>query len=509
MNLSISALLAAYVLTPSAMASERASSASQSYWVEQVAEGFNLPSSMVWLPNGDALITERMGDLRILRKDKLDPTPVRGVPASHRDAINGLKDIVLDPDFAASQTLYLFVSEGSFERRHASVYRARYTATGLQDVERIFRSKDEIGGTGIIATRMIFLPDKTLLFGVAEDHKQRAQNLGSHLGKFLRINRDGSVPPDNPFVHAPGALPEIWSYGHRVPTGVYRDSLTGEIWECEPGPRGGDEINILKPGANYGWAKTSWGFAYGNDGLDAPFQTAAGIENPVVVWTPSVTPAGLMRYVGSVYPAWSGDYFVGYLSGRALERLRFDGHRAILQERMLFDLGEGIRDIKVGPDQRIYLLTNSTRLLRLQPGRPGVGQASRVARQLESTTPAVALSDVQPGDPVQGQQSFIERCAMCHSVGNVVRGGQVGPDLANVYGNRMGRKEGFDYSPNMAGAVFEWNAALLSKMMLDPQSVVPGTRMALPPVTDAQTRSQIIGFLQRESTNETTPSGEH
>jgi glucose/arabinose dehydrogenase len=197
---------------------------------------------------------------------------------------------------------------------------------------------------------MILLSDKTLLFSVAEDHAQRrAQQLESQMGKILRINLDGSIPRNNPFVSTPGAAPEIWSYGHRVPTGLYEDLQTREIWETEPGPRGGDELNLIRPGANYGWAEVSWGFAY--DGkLEAPAQTAAGIEDPIAVWTPSHTPSGIARYRGPTYPSWSGDYFIGNLNGKALVRLRIRDRKVVLQERMLLDLNERIREVKVGPD---------------------------------------------------------------------------------------------------------------------------------------------------------------
>lgn len=493
----------------------RLSAGNQEYWVEQIAEGLNFPSSLTWLPNGDLLIAEREGHLRAMRGGRLDPMPVSGTPPSYKSFYDGLKDIALDPDFSSTQRLFLFISEGSFEQHYAAVYRARYTAGGLKEVARIFRSKESVGGALVtITSRMMFLPDKTLLLGVTEDHAQsRAQRLDSQMGKILRIDRDGSIPQDNPFVNTPGALPEIWSYGHRVPLGLYWDAESGAIWEVESGPRGGDELNLLKPGANYGWAKTSWGFAYHNKGLEAPLQSAPGIEDPVLVWMPSVTPSGLTRCRGAVYPLWNGDYFLGRLNGKGLERLRIKEGRVVLQERMLLDLDERIRDIKLGPDRRLYLLTDNEngRVLRLQPGRPRAHQRRRIAHKLEqSFNPAQAagstpdgdeqIENLGPDDLAQGRQAFLERCAACHGVGTTIQGGNIGPDLAGVYGRLMGRAPGFDYSTVMAGGLIPWKFTRLDRFLANPGSVAPGTRMAAPPVTDAAMRRNIIGFLKQQST---------
>ena len=242
----------------SADAKEGVSAGDQAFWVEQVADGLAFPSSMVWLPNDDLLVTERMGGLRVLRDGKLDQRPVSGAPQTYQTLYDGLKDIVLDPDYADNQALYLYVSEGTFDQHYAAVYRARYTASGLENVVRIFRSRDALGGYGILVTRMMFLADKTLLIAIAEDNKQLAQQLDSHKGKILRINRDGSVPLDNPFQSTAGALPEIWSYGHRAPLGLYQEAHGGAIWEIESGPQGGDELNVLRAGGNYGWPRASW-----------------------------------------------------------------------------------------------------------------------------------------------------------------------------------------------------------------------------------------------------------
>jgi glucose/arabinose dehydrogenase/cytochrome c2 len=487
----------------------------QSYWVEQVTEGLNVPSSMAWLPNGDIIVTERMGGLRLLRDGKLDPTPIGGTPQSFQNGpADGLKDILVDADFKANQAIYLLLSEGTVDRHHAAVYRARLIDHALVDLHRIFRSKDDISGAGrTIASRMTFLADKTLLVAVAADldHLEQAQRLDSHMGKILRITRDGSAPSDNPFINTPGALPEVWSYGHRVVMGIYENPKGGGIAEIETGPVGGDKFDFIEAGKNYGWPKTSWGFAY-QGGLAAPLQVGPGIEDPILIWMPtpgknsrtlrSQDPSGLTHYLGNLYPSWSGDYFVGHLPTRELERLRIEGSHVVLQEKMLADLEERIRDVKVGPDNHIYILTDNPdgRLLRLQPGRPRAGQLARVAHNL-APIQRIGGSPIEGdrGDPVRGQQAFVERCVGCHSMGTAIRGGVIGPNLEGVYGRGIGKVPDFPYSIDLGGSLYRWDVKMLNRFLADPTGLFPGTKMTAAPVTDAQTRMQIIGFLSEQS----------
>lgn len=477
----------------------------QQYWVEEITRGLKFPSAIVWLPDGDALIAERLGSIRVLRQNILDPNPVTGVPATYESILNGLKDIVLDPDFRVNATLYMTLAEGTYDQYHTAVYRAKYGDGRLTDVERIFRSKDEYSGVGNGSARMLFLADKTLLVAVPENnyYKIKAQRLDSHIGKIVRINRDGTVPPDNPFIKVANALPEIWSYGHRVPTGLYQDSKTGNVWEVEPGPEGGDELNLLKPGGNFGWANVTWGFDY-SGALAGPLQFQPGVEEPILVWmrTPRGTPAGLMRYDGAVYPRWRGDFFVGHLAGRRLERLRIEAGRVVFQETLLADLQERIRDIKIGPDNHLYVLTDhqNGRVLRLQPGLAPASQSGLVARKLDQEAiPKGSMSEVGPGDPLKGKQAFLEQCAACHSVGMIVRGGEVGPDLAEVYGRKPGAKPGFNYSPALTQSPQIWDVISLNLFIAGADRYMPGTTMAAPPVTDPAVRRHIISFLKEVS----------
>lgn len=482
----------------------RATADGQPYWVEQLADDLKFPSAIVWLLNGDALIPERQGGLRVLHQGgKLDPIPVSGLPPSFQNIYNGYKDIAVDPDYQSNRTIYLLISEGTYDGHYASVYRARYEGHVLSELTRIFRSKDEVAGVGHIAARMMFLPDKTLLVAVAENHyyKPMAQRLDSHIGKLLRINRDGTIPPDNPFREIAGALPEIWSYGHRVTTGLYRDPEKGTLYELEPGPKGGDELNVLKAGGNFGWATATWGFEY-NGELSGPLQSGPGIEDPILVWMPAVSPSGLTQYRGTAFPNWTGDFFVGHLSGRALQRLRLDGRQVVLQERMLMDLGERIREVKMGPDGRLYLLTDhqNGRVLRLQPGVPQVRQRDRVAHKLNGSWGLEALIP-KPGDPVKGKEAFLERCAGCHGAGDVP-GGEIGPNLAGVFGHKAGSRPGYSYSAAMAASPQMWNAMALELFISDPIRYLPGTNMSAPPLSDHQVVRDLVAFIEHQSASQ-------
>jgi glucose/arabinose dehydrogenase/cytochrome c2 len=488
--------------------------AEERFWVEEVAAALSYPSSVVWLPNGDALIAEREGGIRILRNDKLDPNRLEGVPANFQNSLNGIKDLALDPDFSLNGKLYLLISEGTYDHHYAAIYCAELRGDKLTDLNRIFRSKGDIGGVGASAGRMLFLHDKTLLVGVPEDdlHKKMAQDLSSHIGKILRIDREGGVPSDNPFLHVRYALPEIWTYGHRVQTGLYLDPGTNLVWEVEPGPRGGDELNMLAPGQNFGWAQASWGFDYTGK-LAAPTQFGPGVEDPVFVWmsssAPSGTPSGITRYSGHTFPQWDGDFFVGLLSGRSLDRLRIRGGVVVLRERLLMELEERIRDVRVGPDNKIYVLTDhpSGRMLRIQPGEPDEWQKNRRAMKLSSDVwrNENVPSQATPKDIALGRKAFLKLCSQCHAVGSVVRGGKLGPDLMGILERNAGSAAGYAYSKALSGSPQVWGTLSLALFLADPAGYAPGTTMTAPPVTDEKVRQQIISFLA-DPTKQSVPT---
>lgn len=478
----------------------------QVYWVEELARGLRFPSSAAWLPNGEMLIAERQGGLRVFRDGKLDPNAVVGVPAGFQNLYNGLKEVIVASDYDVSRRIYLLITEGTPDRHHSAIFRARYERGRLSNVERIFRTQDV---DGLTSGRMLLLPDQTLLIGITDTRMSPRpdlpQRLDSHAGKILRINRDGSIPADNPFLDRPDVLPEIWAYGLRVPTGLHWDPQGKSVWEVEPGPMGGDEFNLLKAGGNFGWAAASWGFEYDGD-VVTPKRTGAGMEDPIAVWTPSVTPSGLTRYHGTAYPSWDGDFFVGYLYGRALERLRISERRVVFRESMLADVNERLRDVRTGPDGLIYVLTDheNGRMLRLNPGRPSSEERPRTARRLEpdrssAIQPVEKQSAAQTLDDVQaGRKAFLERCAGCHRVGAALEGGRTGPDLSGVYGRRAGSAAGFAYSGAMAASARIWDDAALDQFMADPGGYVPGTTMGIAPVSDPDMRRRITTFIKQE-----------
>ncbi len=340
--------------------------------MDVVARGILFPWSLVFLPGGDALITQLHGGVRLLRANgRLEPQPLAGGPeGALYDGESGLRDIVLDPRFAENRFVYIAFSEGTIEANHLALYRARFDGRALVEGRVLFRATPNKRGSQHPSGRIVFLPDETLLLAVGDgyDYRDAAQNLGSHLGKVLRLNRDGAAPADNPFVAQTGALPEIFTYGHRNTLGLTIDPRDGTIWQHENGPRGGDEMNILQAGRNYGWPRASYGIDY--DGtIITPNEEIEGAENPLVVFSPSIAPSGIALYLGEAFPDWRGDFFVGSLAFRHLRRVRIHDNFAVLEEVLLHDREARVRDVRVGPDGFLYLLTDDEagEVWRLRP----------------------------------------------------------------------------------------------------------------------------------------------
>lgn len=341
--------------------------------ITTIARGLEHPWALAFLPDGRMLVTERPGRLRYVAADGSISEPVAGVPAVFAERQGGLLDVALDPEFAANATIYLSYAEpGADGTNGTAVARARLDGMQLADVEVIFRQQPKIASGHHFGSRLVFARDGTLFVTTGERNKERdsAQDLGTHIGKVLRIRSDGSVPADNPFVGRDGARPEIWSWGHRNIQGAALHPQTGELWTHEHGPRGGDEINILAAGKNYGWPVVGYGIDYSGAKIHAGTQRA-GMEPPIKHWVPSIAPSGMAFYTGDLFPAWKGSVLVGALAGSMLVRVELDGETAGREERLLRELGERIRDVRQGPDGAIWLLTDSTsgRLLRLTPGR--------------------------------------------------------------------------------------------------------------------------------------------
>lgn len=330
--------------------------------VETIAEGLNFPWSIAFLPDGSMLVAERNGGLRVIRDGALVETPVAGAPEAYVAGQGGLFDVVLDPGFEQNRTLYLSFAYGDRRANATRVVRAVFDGVAISDLEVIFTATPTKDTPHHYGGRMAFLPDGTLLITTGDgfDFREQAQRLDNHFGKVIRINADGSVPPDNPFVGKPDALPEIWSYGHRNPQGIVVMPGSERVWLHEHGPRGGDELNLIEPGKNYGWPAITYGIDYSGARI-SPYTELPGMEQPIVHWVPSIAPAGMTEY--------EGDLLVAALAERSVRRLDLADGEVTSQEVLFTDLGARIRDVRKAPDGFVYLLTDSSKgkVLRVTP----------------------------------------------------------------------------------------------------------------------------------------------
>jgi aldose sugar dehydrogenase len=338
-----------------------------------VADGLDNPWGIAFLPDGGFLVTERPGRLRVFRDGALDPNPVGGVPAVRARGQGGLLDVTLHPAFQENRLVYLSYSKPlAGGEATTAVARGHFDGSRLTDVEDIFVARAATGSGAHFGSRLQFDRDGYLFITVGDrGSMQEAQNLENHIGTTLRLYDDGRVPGDNPFVGRDDALPEIWSYGHRNAQGMALHPATGEVWQNEHGPRGGDELNLVRPGANYGWPEITHGVNY--DGSIITQDTArAGMEQPVVHWTPSIAVSGMDFYTGDAFPSWQGNVFVGALAQQHIRRLTLEGSRVTGQESLLTGFQQRIREVKTGPDGYLYLLTDHTgsgKVVRLEPAR--------------------------------------------------------------------------------------------------------------------------------------------
>ena len=359
--------------SPGVTSAQTFSSEQHKFRLVTIAQGLTHPWSLAFLPNGDMLVTERPGRLRIIRDGQLDPTPVPGVPRVAPGGQGGLLDVALHPRFAENRLLFLSYAGAGSGGRGTEVARARLVEDRLVDLKTILVVLPKSSGGRHFGSRLLFGRDGFLYVTLGErGDSERAQNLGDLAGSVARITEHGKAPSDNPFAGHPDARPEIYTYGHRNPQGLTLHPETGQIWEAEHGPKGGDEINILIPGVNHGWPVITHGRSYAGfkigEGTSKP-----GMAQPVQYWVPSISPSGMAFYTGTDFPSWRGNLFLGALSGRALVRLALDGTLVVREERLLLDFGKRIRDVRQGPDGRLYLLTDASdgALLRLDPSGGG------------------------------------------------------------------------------------------------------------------------------------------
>jgi len=346
------------------------------YQIETIAEGLNHPWSIAFLPDGDMLVTERSGQLRRISAGQLVDEPITGVPEVFEQSQGGLFDIVLDPAFEANGVVFLTYAWGASDANGTRLVRARLDGDTLVDPEILF-TPNRLKNTMVhYGGRLTLLPDGTLLLAVGDgfDFREQAQVTTNHLGSFIRLNEDGSVPEDNPFYGRDGVLQEIFSIGHRNPQGLVVDPVTGRIFSHEHGPAGGDELNLIEPGANYGWPIATFGMDY-DGALVTPYTEYPGMRQPLVVWVPSIAPSGLAIYRGDMFPEWVGDIFVGALIagdapdgiGGHVRRVDMDETVVLDQEILFAEIGARIRDIRVAPDGSLFILTDEDhgRVLRI------------------------------------------------------------------------------------------------------------------------------------------------
>ncbi|TVQ09982.1 MAG: PQQ-dependent sugar dehydrogenase [Leptolyngbya sp. DLM2.Bin27] len=343
-----------------------------------VVDGLEHPWGMTWLPNGDVLVTERPGRLRRVSNGELDPTPIAGIPNLFAANQGGLLDLALHPDFEANRLVYFAYSDGTSQANRTQVARARLEGDSLSNWEVVFAVNQDKSGGQHFGSRLLWLPDGTLLVAIGDGGnpplqiagdlaRNQAQNRQNHLGAVVRINADGSAPADNPFINSSAADPLIWSYGHRNIQGLALDPETGDIWSTEHGARGGDELNRLEPSQNYGWPIVTFSEEYSGGPITAE-TSRPDMVDPVTYWTPAIAPSGLAIYRGEVYPQWQGQIFAGGLVSQDVRRIEIDANGTVIAE-VPIAIGQRVRDVRQGPDGFLYVLTDAAngRLVRLEP----------------------------------------------------------------------------------------------------------------------------------------------
>ena len=350
----------------------------QNFQTTTVLEGLERPWSIAWLPDGAMLITERPGRVRIVRNGTLDPNPIQGVPEVFAVNQGGLMDVSVHPDFQQNRLVYFTYSHGTNQANRTRVARATFDGSSLKNWEVIFQVSQTKSGGQHFGSRIVWLPDNTMLVAIGDGGnpptklngdwiRKQAQNLNSHLGKVVRLNDDGSIPQDNPFAGSDNTDAAIWSYGHRNIQGMALDSANNRLWSTEHGARGGDELNLVEAGKNYGWPLVTHSKEY-TGGEISELRSQPGMIDPKVVWTPATAPSGLAFYSGQRFQAWEGDLFAGGLISRDVRRIDLDANGNIVTEESI-PIGRRVRDVRQSPDGRLYVLTDEQngQLITIEP----------------------------------------------------------------------------------------------------------------------------------------------
>jgi len=375
------ALITTSLVLPAAMAQLEPTGtppAAQGWQAVTVAEGIPRPWAITWLPDGRALVTARRGTLHVLNGKRFDEVPMDPLPGLFSQGQGGLLDIALQPGDRKEQRLYMTLSIGNSDRNHTALARGVFDGQRVRDIEILFRAEPAKAGGSHFGSRLLWLPDGTLLMSVGDGGnpprridgmlgRDQAQNPESHIGKILRLTEDGKPAANNPLAAQPGARPELWAIGFRNVQGLTRDPESGRVWATEHGPRGGDELNLIEGGRNYGWPLQTFGRDYLTR-LPIGDHSVKGMVDPKVAWVPAHAPSGLAFYTGKHFPAWRGSVFSGGLVSQDVRRIQLDGQGKVLRQERL-DIGSRVRDVRQGPDGFLYILTDEEngRLLRIEP----------------------------------------------------------------------------------------------------------------------------------------------
>jgi glucose/arabinose dehydrogenase len=342
--------------------------------VNAVVTGLDQPWGIDFLPDGRMIVTEKSGQLRTITAEGKVSLPIKGVPRVDDSGQGGLLDVTLHPDFASNRLVFLSYSEAGRGGTSTAMASGRLTSDGaaLENVKILFSQRPKLRGGRHFGSRVVFAPDGNVFLTTGDrGARHNAQKLSGHIGKVIRLTPEGGIPADNPFIGKPGALPEIWSYGHRNIQGAAIHPETGKLWTIEHGPRGGDEINIPAAGVNHGWPVVTHGIEYSGGTIGDGLKTKPGMADPIHIWTPVIAPGGMTFYSGNLFPAWKGNLLIGGLRAGALVRLELEGDTVVREERLLRQIGDRIRDVAVGPDGAVYAITDSGdgKILRITPAQ--------------------------------------------------------------------------------------------------------------------------------------------